>query len=177
MYLSKRKAILVISICLIFFFLTYNDVKSQESKIISGIAHVVDGDTIKINSKKIRFSGIDAPESYYRGKEQICFKNDENISCGKLAKNFLIKTIDGQKVSCQIETKPDRYKRLLGECFIKEKSLSSIMVKNGFAFDYPRYSKKKYSKEQEYAIKNNSGLWNMKFQFPWDFRKNNQIFQ
>ena len=62
MYLNKIKLFLVISICLLFFFLTYNDVKSQETKIISGIAKVIDGDTIKIERNKIRLFGIDAPE-------------------------------------------------------------------------------------------------------------------
>ena len=173
MFLNKTKLFLVISICLIFFFLTYNDVKSQEIKIIEGNALVVDGDTIKINGEKIRFSGIDAPESYYKGKEQICFKGEEKIACGKLSKDFLIQKIDNQKVTCEIEAKSDRYKRKLGECFIDGNSLSRILVKNGYAFDYPKYSKKKYSKEQEYAKDNNLGLWSMIFEFPWDFRKNN----
>ena len=69
MFLNKIKLFLVISICLIFFFLTYNDVKSQELKIISGIAKVIDGDTLKIENKKIRLFGIDAPE-----KKQLCQK-------------------------------------------------------------------------------------------------------
>ena len=51
------------------FFLTYNDVKSEEVKIISGIAKVIDGDTIQINGEKIRFFGIDNPE-----KKQQCRK-------------------------------------------------------------------------------------------------------
>jgi len=38
-------------------------------KIISGKAQVIDGDTIKINDKKIRLFGIDAPE-----KKQIVKK-------------------------------------------------------------------------------------------------------
>jgi endonuclease YncB( thermonuclease family) len=173
MFLNKTKLFLVISVCLIFFFLTYNDVKSQEIKIIEGNALVVDGDTIKINGEKIRFSGIDAPESYYKGKEQICFKGQDKISCGKLSKNFLIQKINNQKVTCEIEAKPDRYKRKLGECFVDDNSLSRILVKNGYAFDYPKYSKKKYSKEQEYAKDNSLGLWSMIFEFPWDFRKNN----
>ncbi|MDA9643426.1 thermonuclease family protein [Candidatus Pelagibacter sp.] len=173
MFLNKIKVFLLISISLIFFFLTYNDVKSQELEIIEGKAIVVDGDTIKINSERIRFSGIDAPESYYKGKEQFCFKDEKKISCGKLSKIFLIKKIGNQKVKCKIEAKTDRYKRKLGECFVEGKSLSSILVKNGYAFDYTRYSKKKYSIEQEYAKKNNLGLWSMKFEFPWDFRKNN----
>ena len=173
MYLNKRKVILVTSICLIFFFLTYNDVKSKEVEIIEGNVLVIDGDTIKINDKKIRFSGIDAPESYYKGKEQICLKENEKISCGKLSKEFLIQKINNRKVTCKIETKPDRYKRKLGECFINDKSLSRILVKNGYAFDYPKYSKKKFSKEQEYAKDNKLGLWEMKFEFPWNFRKKN----
>ena len=173
MFLNKIKVFLLISISLIFFFLTYNDVKSQELEIIEGKAIVVDGDTIKISSEKIRFSGIDAPESYYKGKEQFCLKGEEKFSCGELSKIFLIEKIGNQKVKCEIEAKTDRYKRKLGECFVEGKSLSRILVKNGYAFDYPRYSKKKYLEEQEYAKANNLGLWDMKFEFPWNFRKNN----
>ena len=173
MYLNKIKLFLVISICLIFFFLTYTDVKSQVINIIEGKALVVDGDTIKINGEKIRFSGIDAPESNYRGKEQICFKGETKITCGKLSKDFLIQKINNLKVTCEIEAKPDRYKRKLGECFVNNKSLSRILVKNGYAFDYTKYSKKKYSKEQEYAKANNLGLWAMKFEYPWIFRRKN----
>ena len=54
MFLNKIKLFLVISICLNFFFLTYDGVKSKEIKIISGIVEVTDGDTIRINDKKIR---------------------------------------------------------------------------------------------------------------------------
>ena len=62
MFLNKIKIFLLISICLIFFFLTYDDVKSEEIRVISGIAKVIDGDTLRINKKKIRLLGIDAPE-------------------------------------------------------------------------------------------------------------------
>jgi endonuclease YncB( thermonuclease family) len=173
MYLNKKNHFFLISIFLIFLSLLYKDVNSQETQIIEGSVLVVDGDTIKINGESIRFSGIDAPESYYKGNEQLCLKEDEKISCGKLSKDFLIKMINNQKVTCKIEPRPDRYKRKLGECFVNSKSLSRILVKNGYAFDYPRYSKKKYANDQEYARANKLGLWNMKFEFPWDFRKNN----
>ena len=33
--------------------------------------------------------------------------------------------------------------------------------------------KKKYAKDQEFAKNNKLGLWDMKFEFPWNFRKNN----
>ena len=48
------------------------------------------------------------------------------------------------------------------------------MVRSGYAFDYPKYSKKKYSKDQIYAKNNKLGLWSMKFDYPWIWRKNNR---
>ena len=62
MYLNKRKVILVISVSVLVFLFSYIDVKSQDIKI-------TDGDTIRINGEKIRFSGIDTPEL-----RQTCFK-------------------------------------------------------------------------------------------------------
>ncbi|MDC3099083.1 hypothetical protein OA337_00775 [Candidatus Pelagibacter sp.] len=52
----------MIIIYLFVFIFTYNDVKSEEIKEISGFAKIIDGDTIKISNKKIRLHGIDAPE-------------------------------------------------------------------------------------------------------------------
>ena len=135
---------------------------------------VVDGDTIDLNGEKIRFSGIDAPESNYRGKEQTCLINETIIHCGKLSKEFLIKKIGTNKVTCKREKELDQYKRILAECFVNGESLSKVLVRNGYAFDFVRYSKKKYSEDQEYAKTNKLGLWSMKFEFPWDFRKKNK---
>ena len=53
MFFTKRKAILLFIICLIFFFLTYKDVKSSEISSVTGYAKVTDGDTIKIDTFKI----------------------------------------------------------------------------------------------------------------------------
>ena len=140
---------------------------------IADSLRVVDGDTIDLNGEKIRFSGIDAPESNYKGKEQTCLINETIIKCGKLSKEFLIKKIGTNKVTCKREEKPDQYNRILAECFVNGESLSKILVKNGYAFDYARYSKKKYAQDQEYAKTNKLGLWSMTFDFPWDFRKKN----
>ena len=42
---------------------------------IIGKPKITDGDTIVINDIRIRFTGSDAPESYFFGKTQTC-KND-----------------------------------------------------------------------------------------------------
>ena len=129
---------------------------------------VVDGDTIVLNGEKIRFSGIDTPEL-----KQTCMNGDEKVFCGKSARMLLIKKIGNQIPECISEGK-DVYKRTLAECFINGESLSVFLVRSGYAFDFVRYSKKKYSEDQEYAKTNKLGLWSMKFEYPWDWRKKNK---
>ena len=159
MYLNKINLFLVISICLIFFFLTYNDVKSYEIKII-------DGDTIHLNNEKIRFTGIDTPEL-----KQTCNKNNEIIFCGIKARQLLINKIGKDKVICVREGR-DQYMRTLAECFVNDLSLSSYLVKKGYAFAYRKYSKK-FIKDEDYARINSLGMWSMNFEFPWDYRRKN----
>ena len=132
--------------------------------VSSNTVHVIDGDTIKIGNEKIRFSGIDAPEL-----NQYCFKNEKKILCGVLAKKALLKKIGNKIPKCVIEGK-DIYKRILAECFVNEKSLSKFLVRNGYAFAYRKYSKK-FIQDEEFARKNKLGLWSMKFDYPWKFRK------
>ena len=162
MYLNKINLFLVISICLIFFFLTYNDVKSYEIKII-------DGDTIHLNNEKIRFTGIDTPEL-----KQTCNKNNEIIYCGIQARQLLINKIGKNKVKCVREGK-DQYKRTLAECFVNDLSLSKFLVREGYAFAYRKYSKK-FIEDENFAKNNNMGMWSMKFEYPWDWRKKNSSF-
>lgn len=151
----------------------YPESEKRKYFYISGKAKVIDGDTIKINNQKIRFSGIDAPESNYRGREQFCFIDDSKISCGKLSKKFLTNYVKENDIFCEINDKKDQYKRNLGECFLNRLSLSKLMVRNGYAFDYEKYSKGKYKFDQEYAKENSLGMWSMKFEYPWDFRQKN----
>ena len=159
MYLNKTKLFLLISICLIFFFLTYNDVKSYEIKII-------DGDTIHLNGEKIRFTGIDTPEL-----KQTCNKNNEIILCGIQARKLLIEKIGKNKIECIREGK-DQYNRTLAECFVNDLSLSTYLVRKGYAFAYRKYSTK-FIEDEDYARENNLGMWSMNFEYPWNYRKKN----
>ncbi len=125
---------------------------------------VVDGDTIVLNGEKIRFSGIDTPEL-----KQTCLKGDEKVSCGISAKILLVKKIGNNTPEC-ISKGKDVYKRTLAECFVNGESLSSFLVRSGYAFAYRKYSKK-FIKDEEFAKANKLGMWAMTFQYPWDFRK------
>ena len=175
MFYTKKKLIILIIISSIFFILTYNDVRSENINKISGFAKVIDGDTIKINSKKIRLYGIDAPE-----KKQKCKKTYLTISfmsftkdymCGEVSTQKLIIKINKQKLNCNI-LDIDRYKRLIGECFKRNINLNSWMVSNGYAVAYRKYSKK-YVSDEINAKNNKLGIWQGKFEMPWDYRRKN----
>ncbi|MDA9177566.1 thermonuclease family protein [Candidatus Pelagibacter sp.] len=159
MFSNKKKVILVISISSLIFFLIFNQVKSQELRVI-------DGDTINLDGEKIRFTGIDTPEL-----KQTCIKEGVKDPCGVTAKKILIEKIADNKVECINEGK-DQYKRILAECFVNDKSLSSYLVRSGYAFAYRKYSKK-FIKDEDYARLNKIGMWSMNFEYPWDFRRNN----
>ena len=143
---------------------------SNENNIIKGKAIIVDGDTIKIKGEKIRFGGIDAPESNFMFKRQTCIEDNKEIFCGLISKYKLGEKIGNNSVNCKVENK-DKYKRSVGECFIKEESLSVFMVRNGYAFDWPYYSNGKFANDQEYAKINKLGFWNMKFEYPWEWKE------
>ncbi len=159
MFSNKIKVFLLTSICLIFVFVTYLDLKSNKVKI-------VDGDTIYLKNEKIRFSGIDTPEI-----KQTCNKNNETIKCGIQAKELLINKIGNNQVKC-IKNGLDKYNRILAECFVNNQSLSKYLVREGYAFAYRKYSTK-YVQDEDYAKKNKKGMWAMTFEYPWDYRRKN----
>ena len=142
---------------LFIFFLTYNISFADNLKII-------DGDTIILNEKKVRFLGIDAPEI-----KQTCIQNDQKVECGVFAKMLLVKKIGNNIPKCISEGK-DVYKRTIAECFVNGESLSKFLVRSGYAFAYRKYSNK-FIKDEEFAKANKLGMWAMTFQYPWDFRK------
>ena len=127
---------------------------------------IIDGDTIRLGDVKIRFSGIDAPEI-----NQTCVASEGKVACGKISKDILIAKVTNNKISCSDEGK-DVYGRILGECFVNGESLSSYLVREGFAFAYRKYSNK-YIQDEEYAKFNNLGMWSMEFEYPWDYRSKN----
>ena len=144
---------------LIFLFLLQTPSLAQTIKI-------VDGDTIHINNIKYRFHGIDAPEM-----KQTCKQNNQQIKCGVLARNALVKKIGNQNVRCKKIT-IDRYKRIIAECFVNDESLSKHLVRNGYAFAYRRYSKQ-FIEDENFAKEQKLGLWQMQFEYPWNYRRKN----
>ena len=140
---------------------------------IIGKAHVTDGDSIIINDIRIRFTGSDAPESYFFGKTQTCLDAQSNEwECGNLATQKLKELINNQTVRCTDEGQ-DRYGRTLGICYVGKVDLQAEMVKSGMAVAYLRYSDR-YKEEQNYAKKIKAGMWAGEFKQPEVWRRENR---
>ena len=147
----KKPSLILFSIVIL---ITYSIVNSAENNVVKGKARIIDGDAIEINKEKIRFGGINSPE--------------RNETGYRLAKDKLIEKIANNILTCVMEKNKDKYRRTVAECFINGESLSSFMVKKGYACDYIYYSKGKYAKEQKYAKVNKLGVWKMKYNTSWE---------
>ena len=102
----------------------------------ANILKIIDGDTIHIGKMKYRLYGIDAPEI-----KQECKRNNKKYLCGVEATKFLQSLIkDDESVSC-VNKKIDRYKRIVAVCYHLNEDLGRLMVKNGWAIAYRKYSK------------------------------------
>ena len=155
-------------------FLTLSNIAISNEKTISGKAKVVDGDTIKINKKKVRLFGIDAPE-----KDQICkkvyfnfliFNFQKDYKCGEESTLALSKKLQNKEVKCILEDNKDIYKRNIGTCYIKNQDINKWLVKNGYALAYKKYSKK-YVLDEQYAKENELGIWKGAFTEPEKWRR------
>ena len=147
----KKLRLILFSILVLIF---YSNVNCSEKNFVKGKPRIIDGDTIEINKEKIRFGGINSPE-----RKEIGYK---------LAKDKLVEKIAKNIVTCIREKNKDKYRRTVAECFVNGESLSSFMVKKGYACDYKYYSKGKYAKEQKHAKSNKLGVWKMKYNISWE---------
>ncbi len=128
---------------------------------------VVDGDTIRINSEKIRLHGIDAPEI-----KQICIDNKgKEYKCGIMAKQFLEEMIGVKKVTCK-KRGNDRYRRSISVCYVGRKNINRMMVRLGWAVAFRRYSTD-YVEDEQVARNKLNGIWSGQFIMPWLWRRSN----
>jgi micrococcal nuclease len=109
---------------------------------IKSITKVVDGDTIDANidlgfdislTKRIRFAGIDTPESRTR--------NLKEKALGLESKEWLKKALEGAKdiiIKTEKPNSTEKFGRIIGHLFIngQETSLNNQMIDEGYALPY-----------------------------------------
>ena len=128
---------------------------------------VIDGDTFELNGTKIRLYEIDAFE-----KQQKCYKHGEYVDCGILATDYLSFLLTGKNISCNKKSL-DKYGRNVSICTVDGIDISKMMVRQGWAKAYTKYSSD-YLEDEQFAKDNLLGAWTKDFIEPKEQRgKNN----
>ena len=132
---------------------------------LTGQASVIDGDTLEIHRTRVRLWGVDAPES-----SQLCRGGDSlQYQCGAKAANDLNAFIARRSVNC-VPASLDQYGRTVVTCSVGGTDLGDWLVRNGLAFDWPQYSKRKYDDAQREAEHAGRGMWAGSYVEPWLYR-------
>lgn len=134
---------------------------------IDGRASIIDGDTVEIAGQRIRFNGIDAPESRQYCDDAKGFE----YPCGRRAAQALDEFLAASRpLHCSFVER-DRYGRLVGNCERADGvSVQRWLVEQGLALDWPRYSNGAFAAEQGTAKAAHRGVWQGRFDQPWDWR-------
>ena len=161
----KKIVLLIITVVIIvsYVFITnYNNMDRVEVKLVS----CIDGDTARfiVNGKeeKVRFLGIDTPESTNTQEEYGM--DASNYTCD------MLKSTNNIYLEFDINSdRYDKYDRLLAWVFIDNNNLSELLLSKGYAEVKYIYGNYKYisdlCKVQKQAYNNNFGIWSIGYNY------------
>ena len=126
------------------------------------VSEFIDGDTIAVNmnskNEKVRFIGVDTPETHDPRKPVECF--------GQAAAAFTKQLIGNNSVRLEADptnTNRDRYNRLLRYVYLPDGTLvNAEIIKQGYGFAYVGFPFQRLDEFRGYeasARQANKGLW------------------
>lgn len=130
-----------------------------------GPARIVDGDTIEIGAVRLRFHGVDAPES-----RQTCRDaQGAHYACGRRSTEHLRALIGGREVRCT-DMGPAINNRRRARCFAGSVDLQAAMARDGHAIAFLRHGAD-YVPQERAARAARRGLWRGEFKQPAQVRR------
>jgi len=116
---------------------------------VSGMAQVVDGDTLIVAGTRVRLWGADAPPFDFQ-----CRKGERTYACGKDATRFLRDVIGNRGVRCE-DKGTTAEGDMIGRCHTGFGDLAWLLVESGNAFATDRL----YRDAEASARAESKGLW------------------
>lgn len=131
---------------------------------LRGKIHVVDGDTLQVGQTRVRLHGIDAPE-----RDQPCTTlTGQNWSCGDWVTRQVSDRYEGRTARCEPLDR-DRYGRVVARCFVGKEDVGRVLVAQGFAYAYRKYSDD-YDLKEKQAFVADTGIHGFILQSPARYR-------
>lgn len=130
---------------------------TTELKVTFVATRVIDGDTIELeNGQKVRYIGIDTPETVDPRKPVQCF--------GVEAKNRNKELVEGKQVRLEKDiSETDKYGRLVRYVYVGDTFINLALVQEGFASSYTYPPDVKYQNQfieaERIAREQKKGLW------------------
>ncbi len=124
------------------------------------VSRVVDGDTIVLaDGRKVRYVGIDTPETVDPDKPVQCYGKDASNKNKELVEGKTI-TLVGDPTSDNV----DKYNRIIRYIYLpnQNQSVNMQLVREGYAFaytKYPNHLKQLFVEEEKKAQSENKGFW------------------
>lgn len=131
---------------------------------IAGPIRVIDADTIDVGGERVRLHGIDAPEI-----DQTCgTEQGLPYQCGVWAREKVVERFEHRIARCTVST-VDRYGRSVARCDVGGADMGRVLVQEGWAFAYRKYSMA-YDLDEKGAVIRDAGLHALRVQSPAQFR-------
>lgn len=131
---------------------------------VMGRVRVIDGDTFDVAGVRVRLHGIDAPED-----KQTCeTEQGATWACGAWVTAKVAVMYDQKHARCR-QVDVDRYGRVVARCEIDGRDVGQVLVSQGLAFAYRKYSMA-YDLDEKGAAVNDRGLHASRVQSPAQYR-------
>ena len=127
--------------------------QGRAPETVTGVATVIDGDTIEIDGRSIDLYGIDAPEI-----RQTCTVMLFPWKCGREAVKMLSALVADREVTCIIGCEAHG----AAVCSTSGTELNETMVRIGMALAYVA--------DETAAAREEAGVWQSRFDAPWEWR-------
>lgn len=144
---------------------TIKSAQATDQQVISGLATIVDGDTIDIDGTRIRLHGIDAPEVGQKCKDEI----GKEWPCGKVAVRVLAQFAENKQVNCKVH-KLGSYGRPIATCYEGKTNLNAAMIEKCMAWAFLKYSTDYWDLEHR-TNTTRCGIWSGVNERPWKYRE------